>query len=255
MSNLFKLKEELFPFWSRVDTLVEKKLKQILAPGQYRYFDSCRKKLNSIWYIFKRISELDSKYVKLGEELLRSPEAELKQNVYLQPVGEHEYRFEAYWEASEIEHLFFQAKACADVFAKAVGSVFGKDLPKNVPKLIKILERVRAADKKDTAKRILIEIDDNKQYLRGIILPPEQLNKSQKSLRDISTHYERLNVYFRIRLPGGNGKAGVFGGFIDTRGVLLQNFKAINVSRNLWFGLNRMIERSFAILAKVSLRD
>lgn len=251
MVVLPKKEDELFPFWSLVDTLVEKKIKDIVTPGQYRLFDSCRRKLVCLWYIHKRIFELYSKYTGLGKELLSSPEKEIKQLVYIKPLGPHEYRYDAYWEAIEFEHLLSQAKACTDIFARAVG-VFFKNSASNLQKLEKVLERVRG-ENKDIARKILIQIDNNKKYLKGIILPPDQHNKNQ-SLRDLLTHYESLDVWFKIRLRGGKGDVGVFGGFVDTRGIMVPNFKAINISQALWFGVKRMVEGSFAVLAKVNLR-
>lgn len=55
MNPVLKKSDELFPFWSLVDTLVAKKIKDIVTPGQYRLFDSCRRKLTCLWYIHKRI--------------------------------------------------------------------------------------------------------------------------------------------------------------------------------------------------------
>lgn len=252
MVVLLKKEDELFPFWSLVDTLVEKKIKDFVTPGQYKLFDSCRRKLTCLWYIYKRIFELDYKYARLGEELLTSPQREIEQLVYIKPIGQNEYRYDAYWEAIEFEHLLSQAKACADIFARAVGSFF-KNNASNLQKLEKVLERIRG-ENKDSAKKILIQIDKNKKYLKGIILSPEQHTKNQ-SLRDLLTHYESLDVWFKIRLPGGKEDAGVYGGFVDTRGIRVQNFKAINISQSLWFGLKSMVENSFAILAKVNLRN
>lgn len=251
MDNLQKLEKELYPFWTQdVNNLIEKELSHIATSNRLKLFIDCWAKLKSVWYIHRKIKELDDRYMKLGEALLKLTEDQIKQRPYIQPIREYEYRYEAYWEATEIEHLFFQAKACADIFARAVGSVFGESLPKNISKLIKILQVVRCSEKKEKAQKILKEIEKNKKFLRVVILPPEQLNKNQKSLRDISTHYERLDVWFKIRLPGGRYESGVFGGFINTRGVLVQNFKAVNVSQDLWFGLKRMIENSYAILAE-----
>jgi uncharacterized protein YaaR (DUF327 family) len=251
MNILQKLEDELYPFWTqRVNDLIEKDLSCNVSRGSLNFFIDCWSKFKSVWYIHKRIKEFDSKYTKLGEALLKLPEDRIKKLPYVQNIGKHEYRYEAYWETVELEHLFFQAKACADIFAKAAGSVFEKSAPKNIPKLIKILQKVKDSGKKDKARKILEEIERNKRYLRGVILPPEQLNRHQKSLRDISTHYERLDVWFKIRLPEGDGDPGVYGGFIDTRGVRLQNFKAVNISQSLWFGLKKIIENSFAILSK-----
>lgn len=251
MDDLQKLETELYPFQVQyVKDLIEKKLGCIVSHGGLTFFIDCWTKFKSVWYIKKKIEELDDKYTKLGEALLMLPEDQIKQRPYIQPIGEHEYRYGAYWEASEIEHLFFQAKACADIFAKAIGSAFGKNLPKNIPSLIKVLRSVQGNGKKEKAQEILKEIEDNKKFLRGIIMSPEQPNKNQKSLRDISTHYERLDVWFKMRLPGGRGEPGVYGGFINGRGVRLVNVKVINVSQDLWFGLKRMIETSYTIIAE-----
>ena len=251
MDNLQKLEKELYPFRTQdVNNLIEKKLGHIVTSSRMKLFTDCWTKLNSVWYIHRKIEELDGKYMNLGEALLKLKEDQIKQRPYIHPIKEYEYRYEAYCEAGEIEHLFFQAKACADIFARAIGSVFATSLPKNISKLIKILQVLRCSEKKQKAQKILKEIEKNKKFLRGVIMPPEQPNKNPKSLRDISTHYERLDVWFKIRLPGGRHESGVFGGFINTRGVLVQNFKAVNVSRDLWFGLKRMVENSYSILSE-----
>jgi hypothetical protein len=269
MDTLQKLEVELFPYcYSDGKTLV-KKIKKIVTPGQYKFFDSCRKKLSSIWYIYdKRIKVLNSKYTELGEQLLKLSKGQIETKPFIYQIDEEnkskhyyeffdesEYYYEAFLEAIEVENLFFHAKACADVFAKAVGSIFVKEgAPNNVKKLIKLLEEVKG-EKKYKAQRILKEINKNKRYLRGVIFPPEQENKEQKSLRDLAIHRESMYVYFKIRLPGTKYDTGVFGGFIDTRGVLVQNFGVLDISGKLWVGLKNMIVKSFDILAGYKLED
>lgn len=55
-------KDKLEPHYEMLDHIIDDVIRTKVSEKQFKFYDACRFKLKSIWYILKRIEELDNEY-------------------------------------------------------------------------------------------------------------------------------------------------------------------------------------------------
>jgi hypothetical protein len=243
--SIVKLKDELEPYYDNLDHIVNDIVQPKVRGDQFKLFDACRFKIKSIWYIQKRIEELDNQYKDsllscIAENALA--ELSLTQN---KDWGAEYFFYFPFFEATEFENLLTQGKACLDSFAKAIGSIYSPGgLPKNLKGLIRILESKSGDLKVDK----IIEFIRHEHKLRGVVIEP--LRREQKSLRDLVIHYGRADIFFSIRRDK-EGKYNLSqGALVNMKNphiAKLPNYNVTEIAAKVWFLLLGIIENCFKI--------
>ena len=60
--DFVKLKDQLEPYFDNLDHIVNDMIQPKVRGNQFKLFDACRFKIKYIWYIQKRVEELDNQY-------------------------------------------------------------------------------------------------------------------------------------------------------------------------------------------------
>jgi hypothetical protein len=239
-------KDKLEPHYETLDHIVDDIIRHKVSEKQFKFFDACRFKLKAIWYILKRIEELDNEYKNYlllcksndaleGLPLTKSKDWSEKYNLFF-----------PFFEAVEFENLLTQGKSCLDVFSKAVGSLYAPgSLPKNLKGLIKILE-----SKSNEKISKLLEFIYHEHKLHGVIIDPIS-KKGKKSLRDLIIHYERADIFFTIRKDDETHEHILSSGAIVNMRhpeiAKLPNYLVTEIANKVWFLLLGIVENCFRI--------
>jgi hypothetical protein len=213
----------------------------VIPTKRFKYFEACRFKLKAIYYIQNKIESLDSRYKKflsfcIGESALHK----------LTLSGDKEcYFYVPFYEALEFENLLSQGKACLDCFSKAIGSIY-KESPNNIDKLLNVLKSKPKNHKIDKLMSFIKE----SYRLKGVIIDPN--SNVKKSIRDLISHRERIDIFFSIRLEDSTGK------YVLSNGALLNmrhpeisrfpNYLVTEISAKVWFLLFGIIENCLKVL-------
>jgi hypothetical protein len=240
-----ELKDILEPHYDNLDHIVDDIIRPRVREGQFKLFDACRFKIKSIWYIQKRIEELDNQYkdfllLCISENAL----AKLSLTQNKDWDAEHLFYF-PFFEAIEFENLLAQGKACLDSFAKAIGTIYNfSSLPRNLKGLIRILES-KSGDPKVAS---ILEFIRHEHKLRGVIIDP--VREGQKSLRDLIIHYGRADIFFSIR-KDEKGKHNLsHGALVNMKHpqiAKLPNYRVTEISSKVWFLLLGIVENCFKV--------
>jgi hypothetical protein len=236
----------LFPFWtSDIDGMVEGPIKRQVNRKHFKYFEACKTKVKILFYICNRIKMLDSEYLKFVKARVSKNNFQgfSKDTFY----GREAYSFFPFFEAFEFENILYQGKACLDTFSKAIGSPY-KNLPKNLDSLKKVLAPHRNEIK---IRKVLGIIEDHEKHLRGLTLKIPG-SPTKRSLRDLSTHFEKLDIKFVVRTD--EKPYFIFEGAVlnmeheSIYRTCTTNFKIMNISDTIWYHTSRILTESFEIL-------
>lgn len=226
------LEDELEPYWEELDGFVQEKIRSIVKPSHFKYFEACIFKLKALWYIHSRVEDLDVKYGNLVDTFL-------DQKLFDRFVKDSDGTFSyfPFFEALEFENLLNQGKACLDCFAKAAGSTFG-DSPNNISKLESVLKPRRS----QIASQLLHKIEVSKRHLDGILLDPK---KGKKSIRDLVSHREHASIRFRIDAAGRSRHAIVRSDHPEV--VRLSNYHVTEISTRVWYHTRQLVAESLPL--------
>ena len=243
--DIAKLKDELEPYFDNLDHIVNGIIQQKVHGDQFKLFDACRFKIKSIWYIQKRIEELDNQYknfLLLCIDKNAIAELSLIKN---KDWGAEYFFYFPFFEAIEFENLLAQGKACLDSFAKVIGSIYSPGgLPKNLKGLIRILESKSGDPKVDK----ILKFIHHEHRLRGVVIEP--LRREQKSLRDLIIHYGRADIFFSIRRDEEDKYNLSQGALVNMKNphiAKLPNYRVSEIAVKVWFLLLGIIENCFKI--------
>jgi hypothetical protein len=241
-----KLKDALEPHYDNLDYIVDDIIRLKVPEGQFKFFDACRFKVKSIWYIRKRIEELDNDYLKFLSLCISEDSLEELSLIKNKDWGEEYYLYFPFFEAIEFENLLAQGKACLDCFSKAIGSIHSPGaLPRKLKSLINFLES-KSEDKKISK---MLEFIRNAHRLYGVIIDP--LSNKEKSLRDLLTHYERVDIFFTIRMDKDTREYVLSDGALvnmrHPRITRFSNYRVADIADKMWFLLLGIVENCFKI--------
>ena len=236
-----QFKDDLEPHYENLDHIVEDIIRPVISMKSFKYFEACRFKMKAIWYIQRKVEALDNQY----KNFLSLCISENVLNKLLLTGDKDCYFYVPFYEAVEFENLLSQGKACLDCFSKAIGSIHNES-PSNIDKLINVLESKPKNHKIDKLLGFIKESD----RLSGVIIDPKSNKK--KSLRDLISHRERADIFFRIRLDDNTGE------YVLSKGALLNmrhpevsrfsNYLVSEISAKVWFLLLGIIENCFKVL-------
>ena len=235
-----QFKNDLEPHYDNLDHIVEDIIRPVIPTKRFKYFEACRFKMKAIYYIQNKVESLDSQY-KTFLSLCIAENALHK----LTLTGDKEcYFYVPFYEALEFENLLSQGKACLDCFCKAIGSIYNES-PNNIDKLLNVLKSKPQDPKIDKLLSFIRESD----RLNGVIIDPKSNKK--KSIRDLISHRERIDIFFTLRLDQNTGK------YVLSNGALLNmrhpeisrfpNYLVTEISAKVWFLLLGIIENCFKI--------
>jgi hypothetical protein len=235
-----QLKDTLEPHYDNLDHIIDGLIRPAISPQRFKYFEACRFKMKAIWYIQRNVEALDSQYKKLLS-LCISENALHKLSLTGDKVC---YFYFPFYEALEFENLLSQGKACLDCFSKALGSVYNES-PSNIDRLINVLMQKPKNHKIDKTLGFI-----NEAYrLNGVIVDPKTNKK--KSLRDLISHRERIDIFFTIRLDHNKAE------YVLSHGALVNmkhpeilrfpNYRVTEISAKVWFLLLGIIENCFGV--------
>jgi hypothetical protein len=235
-----QFKDDLEPHYDNLDHIVGNIIRPLIPMKKFKYFEACRFKLKAIYYIQNKIESLDSQYKKFLS-LFITENALHK----LSLTGDEDcYFYVPFYEALEFENLLSQGKACLDCFSKAIGSIYNES-PNNIDRLLNILKSKPKNHKIDK----LLSFIKKSDRLNGVIIDPKSNEK--KSIRDLISHRERIDIFFRIRLDHNTGK------YVLSNGALLNmrhpeisrfpNYLVTEISAKVWFLLLGIIENCFRV--------
>ena len=243
--DFLKLKDQLEPYFDNLDHIVNELIRPKVRDNRFKLFDACRFKIKYIWYIQKRVEELDNQY---KEFLLLSIAQNSIEKLSLTQSKEFgvEYLFYfPFFEAMEFKNLLAQGKACLDLFAKVIGSIYRPgDPPKNLKNLIKILKQ-KSGDQR--ADRILKYIY-YEHKLRDVVIDP--VEGGQQTLRDLAVHYGRPDIFFSIRRDEKgryNLSKGALVNMRNSQMSMLPNYLVTEIAAKVWLLLSGIIENCFKI--------
>lgn len=243
-----QLKGLLEPFYQDLDHVVDDLIRPAISPQKFKYFEACRFKVKAIWYIYKRIETFDKQY----KELLSLCIAENSLQKLSLSGDKDSYYYFPFHEALEFENLLSTGKACLDCFSKAIGSVYGQS-PNNIHKLTSVLMSIPRDEK---SRQILGWINEFYR-LKGVIIDPK--SDKQKSLRDLITHRERIDISFLISLDSETAKYRLsHGALLNMKRVdisRIPNYLVTNISGKVWHHLLGIIENCFKILFDDGLKN
>lgn len=236
-----QFKDDLEPHYSNLDHIVEDIIRPVIPTKRFKYFEACGFKLKAIYYIQNKIETLDSQYKKflslgIAENALHK----------LTLSGDKEcYFYVPFYEALEFENLLSQGKACLDCFSKAIGSIYTES-PNNIDKLMNVL---KSQPKNHKIDKLLSFIEESDR-LNGVIIDPKSNKK--KSIRDLISHRERVDIFFSIRLDHDTGNYVLSdGALVNMRHPEISrfpNYLVTEISTKVWFLLLGIIENCFKIL-------
>ena len=243
--DFVKLKDQLEPYFDNLDHIVNDILQPKVGGHQFKLFDACRLKIKYIWYIQKRVEELDNQYKEFLLLCINKnsiAKLSLTQN---KEFGAEYFFYFPFFEAIEFKNLLTQGKACLDLFAKGIGSIYRPGgLPKNLKNLIKILKQ-KSGDRR--VDRILKYIY-YEHKLRGVVIDP--VDEGQETLRDLVVHYGRADIFFSIK-GDEKGRYNLSkGALVNMRNPqisMLSNYLVTEIAAKVWFLLLGIIENCFKI--------
>lgn len=235
-----QFRDGLEPYYSNLDHIVDDIIRPMISKKRFKYFDACRFKIKAIYYTQKKIEALDRQY----EEFLSLCIAENALGELALTGDADCYLYVPFYEALEFENLLSQGKACLDCFSKAIGSIYDES-PNNIDKLANVLKSKPQNHKID---RLLSFIKESER-LNGVIIDPK--SKEKKSIRDIISHRERIDIFFSMRLDHHTEK------YVLSKGALLNmkhpeilrfpNYRVTEISAKVWHHLLGIMENCFKI--------
>jgi hypothetical protein len=238
----------LEPHYDELDIFVDNIVSSgKISASQAKYFEACRFKVKALWYISQKIESLDRQY---REHLSTFSGDEEHSELRLKKIEDRQgdfYIYYPFFEALEFENLLSQGKSSLDCFAKAVGSLY-RESPNNIDALSRVL---RENHLEETTKQLLDFIDESKR-LHGVIIDPNKGGK--KSIRDLISHRERIDIFFIIRKDSA-GKINFIseGALLNMRHrefVRFPNYSARDVSSKVWFLVLGIVQNCFKVLAQ-----
>lgn len=235
-----QFKDNLEPHYDNLDHIIENIIRPAVSDGKFKYFEACRFKIKSIWYIERKIETLDDQYKKFLS-LCISENALYK----LKLSGDKDcYFYFPFYEALEFENLLSHGKSCLDCFSKAIGSVYDES-PNNIKSLINVLKSKPRNDRIDK----LLSFIEEAERLHGVIVDPKTNGK--KSLRDLINHRERVDIFFNLRMDQDTGKYALSKGALlnmkHPEIIKFPNYLVTEISTKIWFLLLGIIENCFKI--------
>lgn len=232
------MEQHLEPILDEVDGIVESRIRAVVEPKHFKYFDACQFKLKALWYLGERINKLDKQYREHVVSILADKTHTLHSTQSYFP----------FFEAVEFENLLNQGKAYLDCFAKAIGSTFG-ELPNNLTKLEKVLDQKKQnknSAESVAASDLLTKIRSHKIHLEGIVIDP---GSGKKSIRDLVSHRERASIHFRVFSSGLSKSALVRSDHTET--VRLTSNSVPVISKDVWHHSRKLAKDSFPIIVKL----
>jgi hypothetical protein len=235
-----EFKDALEPPYNNLDHIIEDIIRPMISVEKFKYFEACRFKMKAIYYIQKKVETLDSQYRKflslcIAKDALHKLSLTASKDCYF---------YVPFYEAFEFENLLSQGKACLDCFSKAIGSMYNES-PNNIDKLVNVLKLKPKNHKIDKLLRFIRE----SYRLNGVLIDP--MSKGKKSIRDIISHRERIDIFFSIRLDRNTGK------YVLSDGALLNmrhpeisqfpNYFVTVISAKVWYLLLGIIENCFKV--------
>jgi len=235
-----QFKNDLEPHYGNLDHVVEDIIRPVIPTERFKYFEACRFKMKAIYCIRNKVESFDSQY-KTFLSLCIAENALHK----LTLTGDKEcYLYLPFYEALEFENLLSQGKACLDCFSKAIGSMYDES-PGNIDRLLNVLKSKPQDPKIDRLLSFIRESD----RLNGVIVDPKSNRK--KSIRDLISHRERIDISFTLRLDQNTRK------YVLSDGALLNmrhpeisrfpNYLVTEISAKVWFLLLGIIENCFKV--------
>jgi hypothetical protein len=243
--DFVKLKDQLEPYFDNLDHIVNDMVKPKVRGHQFKLFDACRFKIKYVWYIQKRVEELDKQYKEFLLLCIARNSIEKLSLTQNEEFGAEYFSYYPFFEAIEFKNLLAQGKACLDLFAKGIGSIYRPDrLPKNLLDLIKILKRKSGDERVDRILRYIYY----EYKLRGVVIDP--VDEGQKTLRDLVVYYGRADIFFSIRRDGKGRYNLSKGALVNMRNPqisMLSNYLVTEIAAKVWFLLLGIIENCFKI--------
>lgn len=240
------LKDKLEPHYDNLDHIVDDIIRYKVSVNQFKLFDTTRFKLKSIWYILRRIEDLDDKYKNLLSTYIAKgmlSELSLTKN---DNWGEDYNLYFPFFEAIEFENLLYQGKACLDCFSKALSSVINTD---SMSRNLKTLKNNLQSKSGDPKIKRMLEIIEHGNRLHGVVIDP--IGEEKKSLRDLITHYEKVDIFFAIRKNVPDDK------YILSEGALVNmkhgrlpkfpNYRVTDIANKIRFLVRGIVENCFKI--------
>jgi hypothetical protein len=239
------LKDQLDPYFDNLDHIVNEMIRPKVRGHQFKLFDACRFKIKYVWYIQKRIDELDKQYREFLLLCIARNSIEKLSLTQIEEFGADYFFYFPFFEGIEFKNLLAQGKACLDLFAKGIGSIYRSDsLPKNIMNLIKILKR-RSGDQK--VDRILKYIY-YEHKIHGVVVDP--VNEGQKALRDLVVHSGRTDIFFSIKRDekrNYNLSKGALVNMRNPQSSTLSNYPVTEIAAKVWLLILGIIENCFKI--------
>lgn len=231
MTPTDSLNDRLEPFWDEVDGCVQRV--RDLAPDTptLRHLEASAHSLRAMWYLRSRIEQLDADYGQLVDDA-RATGRYSAMFTIARPDGSRLYF--PFFEALEFEHLLSAGKTCSESFCLGVGSLF-RNRPHRPAGLVSVLEAARR--KEPRAGKLIRPTRDAERKLRGLIIDPDHPKK--KSLRDLTQHWERAPIHFRLDTDGRS--VGALVDMDHPQLVRLQNYRVTYVSDLLWHSLQELL--------------
>jgi hypothetical protein len=243
--NFVKLKGELEPYFDNLDYIVNDMIKAKVRGYQFKVFDACRFKVKYVWYIQKRIEELDKQYRQFLLLCIAKNSIENLSLTQIEEFGADYFFYFPLFEGIEFKNLLAQGKACLDLFAKGIGSIYRPDLrPKNLMNLIKILKRKSGDQKVDRILRYIYF----EHKIQGVVVDP--VDEGQKTLRDLVLHSGRTDIFFSIRRDEKGNFNLSKGALVNMRSPqtsTLSNYLVTEIAAKVLFLLLSIIENCFKI--------
>jgi hypothetical protein len=245
IENIGKLRDILEPYQTDLDFLTKDVIEGKVSKGNFKYFEACVFKVKVLYYIMEKVKTLDSQYKHLLESHISDNTLNELEFTNNDTIDENVKLYEPFYEIFEFENLLTQSKSCLDCYSKAIGSLF-KESPNNLYRLIKVLKGNHLEEK--YVKNLLDIINKNIVKLKGIVLDPNILKR--KSLRDLSAHREKANIFFTIRKEDNECllSDGALVNMNHNEISLLPNYLVKNISSDVWFSTLKIVEDSFALL-------
>lgn len=238
--------DELEPYYDNLDHIVEEIIRPKVSDNQFKFFEGCRFKLKSMWYILKRIEKLDNEYKNYLELCKAKNVLENLSFSKRKDWGEEYKLYFPFYEAVEFENLLTQGKACLDIFSKAIGSLYSPyGIPNNLKKLTSVLQ---SHSHEDERIHKLLQFIEHGHRLHGIIIDPID---NKKSLRDLVIHYEKADIFFTLRWDTETKEYIISpGAQVNMKHpelARLQNYLVAEIANKLWFLVLGIVEKCFSV--------
>jgi hypothetical protein len=240
--QLSEYRNSLEPSYDDFDDIIVRLIRPQVSDEIFRHFDACRFKVKALYYLYKRVQDLDKQYHKYLSLALLEKNLD---NLHMIEQGVHYFYF-PFFEAMEFENILSQGKAALDCFSLAIGSMYHHD---NVPTSITALCNDLQTIKQNQKAKALINIIKEYERLWGLVVKPS--GNEKWSIRDLINHRERVDIFFTIRLDRKTGRHLLSDGALVNnkhKGLpRFRNYLVSEVSGKIWFMVLGIIENCFKI--------